>query len=268
MNNTDLQNQANNTQNEQAANTQEGKVKVHKNVFEAFVSGTASRLVHISKRIGQKKDKIIQSVPVLKKLDSKWLAYDRLMTQRHGYVYTKIRDSIKNTARTVAAYEFFGIPGMVAMCAYKTGEKLYGIMKPAYDAVKRGESDSVLSYLKQNRNETRFTLTSGSLSIANTVAKCAGAQPVVDAIRVGKASLLAAPELKNLGESICNWAFHGGTSKEVARDAAILGITVATYFADDAPMTRGKGKPLNESKEPQPTIAERIANLKRRHSSR
>lgn len=235
------------------------KLNVHKRNVDLLMVLTARRMTAAAERIGQKTDKVIASVPLLKRISDKAKAFDAKMTEKHGHVYTKIRDSIKNTARTVLAYQLFGIPGLVGMCAYKTGEKMYSLLKPAYEAKKRGETKSILSYFKQNKQESAFTLTSASLSIASASCTAAGVPAAVDAIRVGKASLLAYPEMKHVFKSFNRWMKGKESFKEVERDAAVLGITVATYFAgpEGVPMTRGKGKPLVAPKKAKPAETEK-----------
>ncbi len=199
-------------------------------------------------RLRQKRDKVIASTPVINKIAAKIKKFDKDMTEKHGHVYTKLRDSAKNTIRTVAAYQLFGVPGVVALCAYKTGEKAFSLIRPACKAKAAGEVSSLMEYFKRNRNECRFTMTSAALSIASAAATATGVKAASNVIRIGKASLLATPELKNTLRSTKKWIEGEQDFAEVRRDAAVLGITVATYFAGPAgvPMTRGAGKPLEE----------------------
>lgn len=225
------------------------KVVVHRNTADLLLSTVAGAMYAVSTRVEQKKDKFIHSIPFLRKLDTKLKAFNRKAERSEwGGPYKKLRDSIKNGTRTILAAQLFGIPGAIAMCAYKTGEKLYSVLKPAYEAKQKNETTSILQYIKDHKNEARFTLTSGSLSIANCIANSLGAQAVVDGIRVGKASLLALPEATHLAESIGRLVIGKGNTKEVRNDALVLGATVATYFAGDTgmPMTRGSGKPIHE----------------------
>lgn len=234
-------------------------LRVHKRNVDLLMVLAARKMTAAAERVGQKTDSAIQSVPVLKRISDKIKAFDTKMTEKHGHVYTKIRDSIKNTTRTVLAYQLFGMPGLIGMCAYKTGEKVYSLLKPAYEAKKRGETKSILSYFKQNKQESAFTLTSASLSIASASCTAAGVPAAVDAIRVGKASLLAYPEMKHVVKSFNRWMKGKESFKEVERDAAVLGVTIATYFAgpEGVPMTRGKGKPLVEPKKIKPAETEK-----------
>ena len=220
------------------------KLQVKKRTVTSLLARTTEKAVGFVERLKQKKEKFLTTVPVIKHIVAKVRAFDEKMTEKHGVVYTKIRDSIKNTARTVLAAQLFGIPGVIGICAYKTGEKIHSILAPAYRAKKEGRTDSMFKYIKENKEEALFTLTSGALSIASTAAKVAGAAVVVAGVRIAKASLLAAPEAQHLIKSTANWLTRKGTFKEVRRDAAVLGITIATYFAGGIPMTRGKGKPI------------------------
>ena len=225
------------------------KLQVKKKTVASLLARTTEKAVGFVERLKQKKEKFLTTAPIIKHIVAKVRAFDQKMTEKHGIVYTKIRDSIKNTARTVLAAQLFGIPGVIGICAYKTGEKLHSILAPAYRAKKEGRTDSMFKYIKENKEEALFTLTSGALSIASAAAKVAGAAVVVAGVRIAKASLLAAPEAQHLIKSTANWLTRKGTFKEVRRDAAVLGITIATYFAGGVPMTRGKGKPIVDKQE-------------------
>ncbi len=228
--------------------------------IKMMVASVVDRAHAVSERISQKKMELIKAVPFVHRIYRKAVAFDYVMTKRHGHVYTKIRDSIKNTVRTVGAAKLFGIPGVIGICAYKTGEKIASLIKPAIAAKEAGEVDSIFDYLKTHRNESRFTLTSASLSIASAAGQATGAKTFVDAVRVGKATLLAAPEAVNVVKTAARCIVGREDLKELGRDAAVLGITVATYFAGNTgmPMTRGAGKPLPEKGEKDkktPTLA-------------
>ena len=211
--------------------------------LEAFLSSTARGVMNVKARLKQKENKVIQSVPVLKQIDDKWKAFDSKMEAKHGQVYTKIRDSAKNITRTVLAAKVFGLPGVVGMCAYKTCEKAMSLLEPAQKAKEEGKTDSVLNYLKENKEESRFTTVSGAISICSTACDVAGAPVVKGAVRVGKASWLITPEVKQLAKTIGKWMRGEESFVEVKRDAAVLGITFGTYFISGVPMTHGSGKP-------------------------
>ena len=218
-------------------------ISLKRETLEAFLSSTARGVMNVKERLKQKEEKFIQSVPVLKKLSDKWRAFDKDMETKHGQVYTKVRDSVKNITRTVLAAELFGLPGVVGMCAYKTCEKAMSLLEPAQKAKENGDADSVLDYLKENKEESRFTTVSGAISICTAACDVAGAPVVKGAFRVGKASWLIAPELKQLAETTGKWMRGEESFVEVKRDAAVMGITFGTYFISGVPMTHGSGKP-------------------------
>ena len=218
-------------------------ISLKRETLEAFLSSTARGVMNVKERLKQKEDKFIQSVPVLKKLNDKWRTFDKDMEAKHGQVYTKVRDSIKNITRTVLAAEIFGLPGVVGMCAYKTCEKAMSLLEPAQKAKENGETNSVLDYLKENKEESRFTTVSGAISICTAACDVAGAPLVKGAFRIGKASWLIAPEVKQLAETTGKWMRGEESFVEVKRDAAVMGITFGTYFISDVPMTHGSGKP-------------------------
>jgi len=218
-------------------------LSLKRETLEQFLSLTTRGVMNVKERLKQKENKIVQSVPVLKKLSEKWHAFDSKMEMKHGQVYTKIRDSAKNIARTVLAAKAFGLLGVVGMCAYKTCEKAMSLLEPAQRAKENGETNSVLDYLKENKEESRFTTVSGAISICTAACDVAGAPLVKGAFRVGKASWLIAPEVKQLAETTGKWLRGEESFVEVKRDAAVMGITFGTYFVSGVPMTHGSGKP-------------------------
>ena len=223
--------------------TKTPKLFLRKETLETFLSATTHGVMSLKARLSQKCEKFIQAVPVLNKISRKWKAFDKNMEAKHGQVYTKIRDSVKNITRTVLAAELFGLPGVVGICAYKTCEKALSLLEPAQKAKENGETKGVLDYLKENKEETRFTVTSGAISICTAACDVVGAPIVKGAFRVGKASWLIAPEVKRLAATTGKWLRGEESFVEVKRDAAVAGITFGTFFVSSVPMTRGSGKP-------------------------
>ncbi len=230
------------------ADSAEKKVKttglfLRKETLEKFVSFTARSVMNMKERLRQRTEKIIQAVPLFRRLSRKWKVFDGRMEKKHGQVYTKLRDSAKNIARTVLAAELFGLPGVVGICAYKTCEKAMSLLEPAQKAKESGETKGVLDYLKENSEETRFTVTSGAISICTAACDVVGAPLAKGVFRVGKASWLIAPEVKKLAATTEKWLRGEESFVEVKRDAAVAGITFGTFFVSSVPMTRGSGKP-------------------------
>ena len=234
-------------------NAEPRKLFLKKETLEMFMSSTARNVMNVKERLAQKRHKFVQSVPFLKKQSEKWHAFDARMEAKHGQVYTKIRDSAKNITRTVLAAQF-GLKGIVCMCAYKTCEKAMSLLEPAQKAKENGETDSVLDYLKQNKEESRFTTVSGAISICTAACDVIGAPLIKGGFRIGKASWLIRPEIKRLKETTDKWLRGEESFVEVKRDAAVMGITFGTYFVSKVPMTRGSGKPNvpEENKIPEP----------------
>lgn len=218
-------------------------LSIGKDTWEDFLSSTTRGVMNMKARMRQRREKVLQAVPVLGAIDKKWERFDSKMEAKHGQVYTKIRDSAKNITRTVLAAKLFGLPGVVGMCAYKTCEKSLSLLEPAQIAKEKGEIKSLFDYFEQNKEEARFTTTSGAISICSAACDVAGAPVVKGAVRVGKASWLILPELKQLIKTTGKWLRGEESFTEVKRDAAVLGITFGTYFISSVPMTHGSGKP-------------------------
>lgn len=223
--------------------TSKKKLILRSRTVETYVSGATQFIMNAKARLRQKKEKFIRSVPVLDKISRKCKAFDLRMERKYGQVYTKLRDSSKNIARTVLAAQLFGVPGVVAMCAYKTCEKALSLLEPAQQAKQNGEISHLMQYFSRNKGEAGFTMTSGSISIAMAACDVAGDYAAKGVLRVGKASLLIAPEVKKLANTTGRWLRGKEGFEEVKRDAAVMGITFGTYFVSDVPMTRGSGKP-------------------------
>ncbi len=219
------------------------KLTLRSSTVETYVSGATQFIMNAKARLRQKKEKFIHAVPLLDKISRKCKAFDLRMERKYGQVYTKLRDSTKNIARTVLAAQLFGVPGVIGMCAYKTCEKALSLLEPAQQAKQNGEIRHLSEYFKRNKGEASFTMTSGSISIAMMACDVAGDYAAKGALRVGKASLLIAPEVKKFANTTGKWLQGKEGFAEVKRDAAVMGITFGTYFVSDVPMTRGSGKP-------------------------
>ena len=87
------------------------KLTLRKRTVETYVSCAVRGIMNTKARLRQKKEKFIRSVPWLNKIDRKCRAFDLRMERKYGQVYTKLRDSTKNIARTVLAAKLFGVPG-------------------------------------------------------------------------------------------------------------------------------------------------------------
>ena len=212
---------------------------VDKNTVEHFVALTTARSMAVKERLNQKGEKIIDSIPVLRTVYHKIDNWDKRMTEKHGQVYTKIRKSVVNVARTVLAAQMFGLPGLVGICTYKVCESAAAFLEPAEKARQQGKVHGIFDYLKKNKEEAAVSSTNSALTVAATACEVAGAVGVEELVRTGKASLVMGSEMKLLGKTVLKWIQGKASFKDVKRDAVVAGITFATYFASDAPITRG-----------------------------
>ena len=212
---------------------------VDKNTVEHFVALTTARSMAVKERLNQKGEKLIDSIPVLRTIYHKIDNWDKRMAEKHGQVYTKIRKSVINVARTVLAAQMFGLPGIVGICTYKVCESAAAFLEPAEKARQQGKVHGIFDYLKKNKEEAAVSTTNSALTVAATACEMTGAVGVEELVRTGKASLLMGSEMKLLGKTVLKWIQGKASFKDVKRDAVVAGITFATYFASDAPMTRG-----------------------------
>ena len=134
----------------------------------------------------------------------------------------------------------FGLPGVVGMCVYKTCESAAGFLEPAEKARQEGKVSGIFDYLKKNKEEAAVSTTNSALVVASAACEVTGAIGMGEAVRAGKASLLMGTELKALGKTFCKWVVGKASFDEVKRDAVVAGVTFATYFAGDVPITRGE----------------------------
>lgn len=243
-----------------------------KSTVERFVSVTTARSMAVKERLNQKCEKIIGAIPGLRKVRHKLKDFDKSMEEKYGNAYIKIRNSAYNISRTLLAAQMFGLPGVVGMCVYKTCESAAGFLEPAEKARQEGKVSGIFDYLKKNKEEAAVSTTNSALVVASAACEVTGAIGMGEAVRAGKASLLMGTELKALGKTFCKWVVGKASFRDVKRDAVVAGITFATYFAGDVPITRGeKIKPEEgEKKEtpPQPKEnkkeeAQNKANYKR-----
>jgi len=212
---------------------------IDKSTVENFVSLTTSRSIAVKERLRQKTEKAIDKIPLVRTIYHKLDDFDKRMTEKHGQVYVKIRKSVKNIARTVLAAQMFGLPGIVGICTYKLCESTAAFLEPAEKARQEGKVHGIFDYLKKNKEEAAVSTTNSALTVAATACEVAGAVGVEELVRTGKASLLMGSEMKILGKTVLKWIQGKASFKDVKRDAVVAGITFATYFASDAPITRG-----------------------------
>ena len=212
---------------------------IDKSTVENFVSLTTSRSMAVKERLHQKTEKAIDKIPLVRTIYHKLDGFDKRMTEKHGQVYVKIRKSVKNIARTVLAAQMFGLPGIVGICTYKLCESTAAFLEPAEKARQEGKVHGIFDYLKKNKEEAAVSTTNSALTVAATACEVAGAVGVEELVRTGKASLLMGSEMKILGKTFLKWIQGKASFKDVKRDAVVAGITFATYFASDAPITRG-----------------------------
>ena len=222
---------------------------IDKGTVERFVAVTTGRSMAVKERLNQKCEKIIDKIPGLGKAYRKLQDFDEDMEKKHGKVYVKIRKSVYNISRTVLAAQMFGLPGIVGICACKMCENAAGFLEPAEKARQEGKVSGIFEYLNKNKEEAAVSSTNSALTVAAAACEVAGAVGVEEAVRAGKASLLLGTELKSLGKTFGKWIRGKASFKDVKRDAVVAGITFATYFASDAPLTRGEPiKPEEETK--------------------
>lgn len=222
---------------------------IDKKTVEHFVAVTTARSMTVKERLNQKCEKMMNAVPGLGKVYRRVQDFDKDMEKKYGKVYVKIRNSVYNISRTVLAAQMFGLPGVVGICVCKTCENAAGLLEPAEKARQEGKVSGIFEYLDKNKEEAAVSTTNSALIVAATACEVVGAVGVEEAVRTGKASLLIGTELKALGKTFGKWVRGKASFEDVKRDAVVAGITFATYFASDAPLTRGeKIKPEEETK--------------------
>jgi hypothetical protein len=91
-------------------------------------------------------------------------------------------------------------------------------------------TDTIKATLK-NPKESARTLVSASLSSAVIACGLAGATHGKLAARIGVAALVVAPEMKTLTATTKQWVRGEATFKDVARDAATIGISMGAFIS-------------------------------------
>ena len=206
------------------------RLSLKQETIEAFASDVTQKAAVLQRRLTQKKNDIINSVPLLKAMKDKVTDFDQKMTDKYGKNYTKTRNILTGVGKFYIAGQIGG-PAIVALGAINTAKALKPMLKAAEEKRQKGEVSGLIDFIKKNPKESARTFVSASLSSAVIACGLAGAMHGKLAARIGVAALVVAPEMKTLTATTKQWVRGEATFKDVARDAATIGISMGAFIS-------------------------------------
>lgn len=206
------------------------RLSLKQETIEAFASNVTQKAAMLQRRITQKKNDVINSVPLLKAMKDKITDFDQKMTDKYGKNYTKTRNILTGVGKFYIAGQIGG-PALVALGVINTAKALKPMLKAAEEKRQKGEVSGLIDFMKKNRKESVRTLVSASLSSAVIACGLAGATHGKLAARIGIAALVVAPEMKTLTATTKQWVRGEATFKDVARDATTIGISMGAFIS-------------------------------------
>lgn len=121
---------------------------------ENFVAATTRRTMIWHARLSEKRNKLIDSVPLLKKTRDRINAFDRKMTARFGKNYTKTRNIAIGVGKFFVAGQFGGA-GMLTLLAYNAVKAVDPMMKIAERQRQEGRVTGILTSSENTPNKAR-----------------------------------------------------------------------------------------------------------------
>lgn len=171
------------------------RLYLNKATVERYVAVTTAYAMSFKERFRQKKEKVIDAIPVVRGVYHKIEDFDKRMTEKHGQTYVKIRDGINCVARTVVAAQLFGGWGIIGACACEMYESAAAFLEPAEKARQEGKVKGIFDYLKKNKEEAAVSTTNSVLKVASVIGKVMGAVGLRKMAYAGKAMMFVGSRL-------------------------------------------------------------------------
>lgn len=203
------------------------KLSLKKESIEAFASNATQKAAMVHRRVSQKKNKIIESVPLLNKMKEKVSAFDQKMSDRF-HNYKKVRNLVVGAAKFYVAGQIGG-PALVALGAINAVKAIKPLIKTAEEKRQSGEVSGLLDYMKKNPKETIKHLAMASLGAAVVGCGLSGQSTGKLVARTGVAAMVVAPEMKELISTTKKWAKGDASFKNVAGAFVTVGITAGSF---------------------------------------
>ena len=197
---------------------------------EAFAANATQKAAMIQRRVSQKKNDVIESVPLLNKMKEKISAFDQKMTDKFGKNYTKTRNILMGVGKFYIAGQLGG-PALVALGTINAVKAVKPLIKEAEEQRKEGKVSGLIDYMKKNPKDTTKALLSASLGAAVIACGLNGALTAKQVMRAGVAALVVTPEAKTLASTTKQWVNGEATLKDVMRETATVGLSVGAFVA-------------------------------------
>ena len=206
------------------------KLSLTQETVEAFAANATQKAAMIQRRVSQKKNDVIESVPLLNKMKEKISAFDQGMTDKFGKTYTKTRNILMGVGKFYVAGQIGG-PALVALGTINAVKAVKPLIQEAEEQRKEGKVSGLIDYIKKNPKDTTKALLSASLGAAVIACGLNGAITAKQVMRAGVAALVVTPEIKTLASTTKQWTHGEATLKDVAREAATVGLSVGAFIA-------------------------------------
>ena len=202
--------------------------------IETFAANATQQAMMVHRRVNQKKNSAIESVPLLKKMKEKITEFDQEMTKRLGKNYTKVRNIAVGVGKFYVAGQFGG-PGIIALGAINAAKAVKPLLKNAEEQRQAGNVSGLFDYISKNRKEASKTLAAASLGAGAIAFGLSGMLNAKFVTRAAATALVVAPEMKALKETMQDIVSGKKTVKQafndLGRDILTVGISAASFIA-------------------------------------
>lgn len=202
--------------------------------IENFAAGATQQAMMVHRRVSQKKNGIIESVPLLKKMKEKITEFDQEMTKRLGKNYTKVRNIAIGVGKFYVAGQFGG-PGIIALGAINAAQAVKPLLKHAEEQRQAGKVSGLFDYIAKNPKEASTTLAAASLGAGAIAFGLSGMLNAKFVTRAAATALVVAPEMKALKGTVQDIVSGKKTAKQafndLGRDILTVGISAASFIA-------------------------------------
>ncbi len=206
------------------------KLSLKQETVEAFAANATQKAAMIQRRVSQKKNDVIEAVPLLNRMKEKISSFDQKMTDKFGKNYTKTRNILMGIGKFYIAGQIGG-PALVALGTINAVKAVKPLIKEAEEQRKEGKVSGLIDYMKKNPKDTAKTLLSASLGAAVIACGLNGALTAKQVMRAGVAALVVTPEVQTLASTAKQWTHGKATFKDVAREAATVSLSMGAFVA-------------------------------------
>ena len=184
---------------------------------EIFAANATQQAMMIHRRVNQKKNNVLKSVPLLQKMKEKITEFDQEMTKRLGKNYTKVRNIAVGVGKFYVAGQFGG-PGIIVLGAINAAKAVKPLLKNAEEQRQAGKVTGLFDYMSKHPKEAGKTMASASLGAGAIVFGLAGMLDAKFVTRAAATALVVLPEMKALKETAESIIKGEKTAKQAFKD--------------------------------------------------